>query len=81
MGIVPFGGGPRQFLGRKSYHPRSFNCEIEADILPRTERFGRAQVMCTIVCLLQEFDNLENMEARGPIKFHHSIKNRSGIGV
>jgi len=45
------------------------------------QRFGRAQVMYTIVRLLQEFDGLENMEAPGPIKFHHTIENRSGTGV
>lgn len=37
--------------------------------------------MYTIVRLLQEFDGLENMEAPGPMRFHHTIENRSGTGV
>lgn len=37
--------------------------------------------MYVVVRLLQEFDALENLEAPGPIKFHHSIENQSGTGV
>lgn len=34
-----------------------------------------------VIRMLQTFDKIENMEAPGPIKLHHSIEIRSGTGV
>ena len=31
--------------------------------------------------MLQRFDQIENMEAPGPIKFHQAIENHSGTGT
>jgi hypothetical protein len=37
--------------------------------------------MYIVARLMMTFDKLENMEAPGPIKLHHSIEIRSGTGV
>lgn len=37
--------------------------------------------MYVIIRLLQTFDAIENVEAPGPMRFHHTIENRSGSGV
>ncbi|KAK5079428.1 hypothetical protein LTR51_001625 [Lithohypha guttulata] len=45
------------------------------------QQFARTQVMYVIIRLLQTFDAIENVEAPGPMRFHHTIENRSGNGV
>ena len=46
-----------------------------------SEQFALTEAAYTVVRLLQRFDGIENMEAPGPIKFHHALTNSSGTGV
>ena len=61
-------------------HQRQTTCNANSYVLP-AEQFGRTEASYTIIRMLQTFDKIENMEAPGPIKLHHSIEIRSGTGV
>lgn len=75
--FIPFGSGIRQCLGRE-YYPRPYNRML----IWWPEQFARTEAMYVLVRLLQEFDTIENMEsADTPMKFRHTIENRSGTGV
>ncbi|KIX09011.1 uncharacterized protein Z518_00089 [Rhinocladiella mackenziei CBS 650.93] len=45
------------------------------------QQLSRTEAMFVMARMLQIFDKIENMEAPGPIRMHHSIENRSGTGV
>ncbi|KAK4227050.1 putative cytochrome P450 [Podospora fimiseda] len=47
------------------------------------QQFARTKAAYVVVRLLQKYDRIENAEdpADAPLKFHHTIENRSGSGV
>jgi hypothetical protein len=47
------------------------------------EQFARIKAAYVTVRLLQRYDRIENAETPpdGPMRFHHTIENRSGSGV
>ena len=79
---IPFGGGSRQCLGRKSSVPRS-QLVLEANANRLAEQLARIKAAYVTGRILQRFDMVENMETPpdAPMKFHHTIENRSGSGV
>lgn len=48
-----------------------------------TEQFARTSAAYVVVRMLQRYDKVENVETPhdAPMKFHHTIENRSGSGV
>ncbi|KAI9668556.1 MAG: hypothetical protein M1831_000995 [Alyxoria varia] len=45
------------------------------------QQFALTEASYTIVRLLQRFDDIENVEPPGPIRFHHALTNSSGTGI
>lgn len=54
---LPFSGGPRICIGRKSSHIMSACINID---LPATEKYALAEVSYTLVRLLQEFSSIKS---------------------
>ncbi|KAK5652886.1 hypothetical protein OQA88_9552 [Cercophora sp. LCS_1] len=76
--FIPFGGGVRQCLGRK-FATVAFWLRMG---LTGTEQFARTKTAYIIVRMLQRYDRIDSAEAPdAPMKFHHTIENRSGSGV
>lgn len=94
--FVPFGGGARQCLGRKWQSLSSGRAEGERRCLGRrswwqsgraeltcaAEQFARTMAAYVVVRMLQRYIKMESAEpADAPVRFHHTIENRSGSGV
>lgn len=77
--FIPFGGGARQCIGRE--FPPVASHSIWMVLTYALEQFAHTKVMFIVVRMLQTFDKIENMEAPGPIRMHHTIENKSGTGV
>jgi cytochrome P450 len=79
--FVPFGGGVRQCVGRKYSFVMA---EVEGRCTNAdTEQLARIKAAYVTIRLLQRYDWVVNAEQpyNAPMRFHHTIENRSGSGV
>ena len=82
--FIPFGGGARQCLGRKLQLLKpGLKREPKQELTRLIEQFARTKATYVIVRLLQKYDKIEcaQMPPDAPLRFHHTIENRSGSGV
>jgi cytochrome P450 len=83
---IPFGGGVRQCLGRElitSPVPQLRNVSPCLCSLFFAEQFARIKSAYVIIRMMQRYDEVANAESPpdAPMRFHHTIENRSGSGV
>ncbi|KAK3898459.1 oxidoreductase-like protein [Staphylotrichum tortipilum] len=79
--FIPFGGGVRQCLGRKYFRgPAPLRVSM---LTPASEELARLKTAYVVVRILQRYDRADCTEVPrdAPIRFHHTIENRSGTGV